>query len=76
MDYFSQLKSKIALYLLRVISKELVVQGPHNKENIVVYYAVMVEAARKEYREETNPGLISFLEECHDDAIKEVLKRS
>lgn len=51
-------------WLLKRLCKELVAQGPHHKNNIIEYFTLMRQAARHEFREDTNPSLDSFLDEC------------
>jgi hypothetical protein len=53
--------------LNRTIRRE-VIQGNH-KRKIFNLYAMIIDAARDEFTEDTKPTLDSFLKEIHQDAL-------
>lgn len=59
------------LFILSWIAKKIVIQSWHHKENIIAYYKVLTDAARKEFREDNKPTLDCFLSECHKQALKD-----
>jgi hypothetical protein len=56
--------------LLRWIAKKIVIQSHCHKDNIIAYYEILVEAARKQFNEDNKPTLDCFLVECHQKALK------
>jgi len=60
--------------ILRWICRKLVVQGPNHQGNITEYYKIMVEAAKDQFREDNDPTLQHFLEECQTNAFNSTKK--
>lgn len=58
-------------WVLRRISRDLVIQGPRHQTRITEYYEIMHRAARKEFFEDNRPTLDDFLCECHTDAASD-----
>jgi hypothetical protein len=56
--------TRFTRWLLTIICRRLVVQGPDHKDNIIEYYRIMRDAASDEFREDNEPTLYSFLSEC------------
>ena len=56
-------------WFLKRLCKKLVIQGPAHRRNIIEYYSIMQEAAKKEFYEDNKPTLDSFLEECHKESL-------
>ena len=54
--------------LLRWACRELVVQGYYHRTNIVAYFQIMRETAKREFYEDNKPTLDAFLQECFDEA--------
>ncbi len=55
-------------YILKRIAASVVKQGWHRKR-IIEFYHILIEAARKEFTEDNEPTLDSFLTECHQEAL-------
>jgi hypothetical protein len=51
-------------WILKIICRDLVKQGPHER-NIREYYNILREAATAEFTEDNLPTLNDFLTECH-----------
>lgn len=60
--------SRFQLYMLKKIANVVVVQGNHYN-NIVLVFKTIVDAARREFTEDTPPSLNAFLQECFDIAL-------
>lgn len=54
---------------LRKIAKRVIIQSPSHTENIVEYYKIIVEAARKEFFEDNEVTLYKFLLELFQKAF-------
>ena len=57
-------------WFLRRLCRKIVIQGPRHTPNITEYYRYIRNAAQREFKEDTQPTLNSFLEKCHKDAGK------
>ena len=66
--------TKLQIIILKWIAKKIVIQSHHHRENIIVYYEILTEAARGQFTEDNKLTLDSFLYECHKQSlIKEEL---
>jgi len=54
-------------FLMR-LCRRLVIQGPNHRGNVIEYLRVIREAARKEFTEENEVGIDSFMRECCEAA--------
>ena len=61
--------TRLQLYFLRWISRRIVIQSYHHKENIIAYYRVLADAARDEFTEDNKATLDDFLTECHKASL-------
>lgn len=62
--------NKLELHFIKKILKKTVVQGAH-RDRIIAFYRLLIEAARAEFTEDNKPTLDGFLEECHQEALKD-----
>jgi len=62
--------------VLKKIAKRIVCQSPQHANNITMYYQILVEAARNEFREDNDTTLDVFLIEQHRNASQQALKHS
>ncbi len=60
--------TKLQVWLLKKIVKQVVIQGYH-KRRIIEFYGILVDAARNEFTEDNKPTLDCFLKECHQEAL-------
>ena len=58
------MKDKLIWYILTRICRYLVKQGYHHESNIARYYSTMLHAARKEFYEDNDITIRSFLTDC------------
>ncbi len=56
-------------WLLKSLTRRLVVQGPAHQDNITDYYRIMNDAARREFNEDNKPTLDDFLMECQEQSL-------
>lgn len=69
MSQFQQI-TRFQEWLLKRITKKLVIQSFDHQQNIIKYYQILTEAARKEFKEDNKITLNEFLSECHREALK------
>ena len=62
--------TKLQVFILTRICKTLVIQGPSHELNIIEYYKIINEAARKEFTEDSKVTLDTFLADCHARSLK------
>jgi len=62
--------TNLQINILKWIAKKIVIQSCDHKNNIVIYYRIIADAARKEFREDNKVTLDSFLSECHSGSLK------
>ncbi len=62
-------RKKLDDIVFRNYANKTVVQGDH-KAKITDFFQVLIDAARKEFTEDNDPTLDSFLEGCFKDALK------
>ena len=66
--YGVRFMSKLELWFIKRIIKRQVLQGAHRRR-IFNLYAMIVDAARDEFKEDNKPTLDSFLKEIHQEAL-------
>lgn len=69
MKLYNGEECRIQKWLLKKIAGNIVIQSQHHKRNITEFYSILVEAARKEFREDNKITLDDFLKECHQEAL-------
>ena len=62
--------TKFQYRVLAWIAKKLVIQSHEHQRNITIYYRIINDAARDQFREDNKPTLDDFLEECHRDSLE------
>ena len=66
--------TKFDRWFLKRLCRKIVKQGRHS-QRITEYYRIIMEAARKEFTEDTSPSLNSFMLECFEEAQKVKIKK-
>lgn len=61
--------SGFRLWILRKIVKQALVQSHQHEANIVSMYRVIIEEARWQFSEDNEVTLVSFLDDCQQEAI-------
>jgi len=61
---------------LKKIARRIVIQSEYHTENIIEYYSIIAQTARKEFRESNDVTLCDFLLEQFQNASKQVLKHA
>jgi hypothetical protein len=69
-EYHNQLIHPVTRWLLKRITKKLVLQSPHHQKRIIAYYQIMRDAAKSEFSEDNEPTLNAFLLDCWHAAHK------
>jgi len=62
--------TKLQKFILRKMTRTIVIQGGH-EQRIIAYYRILAEAARAEFTEDNKITLDTFLEDCHKESLKE-----
>jgi len=57
-------------WMLKRITKRIVIQSHEHRNNIIEYYDIMYDAAKKEFYEDNYTTLNCFLEECHRKSME------
>lgn len=57
--------------ILRWIANEIVIQSREHRQNIIDYYKIINEAAKKEFTEDNKPTLDSFLKACYENSLEQ-----
>ncbi len=68
--------NKIQRFFLKLIAEKTVVQGFFHHIRIKKYYKTLILAARKEFSEDNDTSLASFLRDLHEETLQETLKHS
>lgn len=63
------MKDDFYIWLLRIICRHFVRQGHLHQYKIQKYYSLMWDAARKEFYEDNDESLKSYLRERFEDAL-------
>ena len=63
--------TKLQTHKLKKIAQKAVIQGDH-KANIILYYSILIDAARDEFTEDNRPTLAGFLKDCHKEALEKM----
>lgn len=63
--------TKLQTKLLKWIASRIVIQSSFHMCNIIMYYKILYNAAKKEFTEDNKPTLDDFLIECHKESLKE-----
>lgn len=62
--------NKFQTWLLKRITKNIVIQGWYHKNNIMEYYKIINDACKNEFKECSTNSLNSLLKDCHKESIK------
>ena len=54
------------------ITKKIVIQSEYHRQNIIDYFEILNDAARKEFVEDNKCSLDSFLNDCFKLSLKKV----
>jgi hypothetical protein len=65
--------SKLHIKILTWIAKKIVIQSYNHKDNIIMYYKIIAQAATDEFMEDNKVTLHGFLSECHEISLKKVI---
>ena len=57
--------TKLQKCVLHCVARKIVRQSFDHKNNIITYYKIIADVAKKEFTEESKQSLNSFLIECH-----------
>lgn len=60
--------SKAFIWALKFLCRRIVKQGSTHKNNMIIYYRILWEAAENEFTEDNRPTLEAFLTECFEAA--------
>jgi len=63
---------KIYIRILMWITRKIVVQGIHHRQNIIDYYKILNEAAKTKFIEDNKSSLDRFLDDCFQLSLKKV----
>ena len=58
-------------WMLKRITKRIVIQSHEHRNNIIEYYNIIYDAVKKEFYEDNKITLDSFLSECHDITLND-----
>ncbi len=61
--------TRFQIYILTWIANKIVIQSSEHRSNVIIYYSVIVKAARRQFTEDNKPTLDAFLTECHRIAL-------
>ena len=61
--------TKLQIKILKWIATKIVIQSCQHKKNIIMYYKILGDAARKEFTEDNKITLDSFLSDCFNTSI-------
>ncbi len=61
--------TKLQIKILKWIARKIVVQSYCHENNIIMYYKIVTDAAREEFREDNKFTLDHFLSECHRKSL-------
>lgn len=56
-------------WMLKRICKRIVKQSHDHESNVTEYYRIIKEALEKEFTEDSELGLHTFLKECHNNSL-------
>lgn len=59
---------KLFLWALKRLCRRIVKQGSTHKNDIILYYRTLWEAAESEFTEDNRPTLEAFMTECFEAA--------
>lgn len=62
----------IYIRILMWITKKIVIQSHDHRQNIIDYFEILNDAARKEFVEDNKYSLDSFLDDCFQLSLKKV----
>ena len=60
---------KIVLRIIKWYLSFKVRQGPHHRDNIVMLYALIVEATENEFTDDNKPTINKLLLDCHAESL-------
>ena len=67
---FNDALNNFEVWLLKRIAKKAVKQSFDHEKNIKLYYKIISDAAREEFKEDNKLSLDGFLKDAHNESLK------